>query len=145
MQDKLDSSLDHDKYLYDMSDFVRENALDTSDGGFRPPMPSDPADPALIIENCLTIDARRKGERGEAPRSSARARQPMPGSCVLHCCLFPSLHAGSRWHVLSAMSDAGPLCLCIPTHKDAGRAETGQGKGAATHLSHFPMVCCIGM
>ncbi len=63
VQDKLDAAADHDKYLYDMSDFVRENIPDKADkGGFRPPVPPDPADPTLLIENCLTIDARCTGD-----------------------------------------------------------------------------------
>jgi hypothetical protein len=61
-QDTLDTEADHDKYLYDMSDFVRENIPDKADKGFRPPVPADLADPELLIENCLTIDARCTGE-----------------------------------------------------------------------------------
>ncbi|KAK9907971.1 hypothetical protein WJX75_000839 [Coccomyxa subellipsoidea] len=59
--DTLDTEADHDKYLYDMSDFVRENIPDKADKGFRPPVPADLADPELLIENCLTIDARCTG------------------------------------------------------------------------------------
>ena len=61
-QDVLNTELDHDKYLYDMSDFVLGGAPEEADNGFRPPVPPDPSNPAQAIETCLTIDARCVGE-----------------------------------------------------------------------------------
>lgn len=62
VQDVLDIAADHDKYLYDMSDFVHGVAPEKADSGFRPPVPADPSNPAQAIETCLTIDARSVGK-----------------------------------------------------------------------------------
>lgn len=76
----MDTVADHDKYLYDMSDFVRGVAPEEADSGFRPPVPADPSNPALAIETCLTIDARCVGE----PLGSVqiRLRQCLAG-CII--------------------------------------------------------------